>query len=346
MLDQPIISSLVLTSFCDLVRDLGGKPADLLEAAGIAVSQHLVGQSIVFRDFTALLESAAEITGCLDFGVRLSAKQLTIGPQRLPEFRRGGTIGDLIRSCSHLMNACGTAIQTHLERFPDSDNNFILIYSCLADGVAYRRQASEYLLAITNDDIKRLSRDAAGMTEEWFAHEALAPAATYRQRFGCTVRFSEPFDAAIWNEHDLRQKLECDDPPNASNELGPPAKHLPERSPFSSHVRRVIDRQVHGDACTRHTTAATLGLHPRTMHRWLSREGTNFEALRDRVRRELASRYIAQSNVPFTEIAARLGFSEPAVLSRACRRWFGFTPSELRRGPSPSLAGRTVASKQ
>ncbi|MBV1917529.1 MAG: helix-turn-helix domain-containing protein, partial [Sphingomonadaceae bacterium] len=32
-----------------------------------------------------------------------------------------------------------------------------------------------------------------------------------------------------------------------------------------------------------------------------------------------------------TDIAGRLGYSELAVLSRSCRRWFGVPPRQLRQ---------------
>jgi hypothetical protein len=38
------------------------------------------------------------------------------------------------------------------------------------------------------------------------------------------------------------------------------------------------------------------------------------------------------------EIAGRLGYSELAVLSRCCRRWFGMPPRQLRQDLLPAQA--------
>jgi AraC-like DNA-binding protein len=45
----------------------------------------------------------------------------------------------------------------------------------------------------------------------------------------------------------------------------------------------------------------------------------------------LALRYLARADLPLMVVTARLGYSETPVLTRVCRRWFGETPSELRR---------------
>jgi AraC-like DNA-binding protein len=96
-------------------------------------------------------------------------------------------------------------------------------------------------------------------------------------------------------------------------------------------VRQAIARALAEADCTRERVAASLGIHSRTLQRRLFKVGLSFEAIRDEVRRNLAFRYLARGDLCFTEIVGRLGYSEPAVLSRSCRRWFAATPSELRR---------------
>ena len=89
----------------------------------------------------------------------------------------------------------------------------------------------------------------------------------------------------------------------------------------------MIYRDLDQPDCSRETVAAALGINPRTLHRRLAREGTTFEAIREHVRRDLTVHYLAQSDIGMIEVAARLGYAEPAVLTRACRRWFGRSPN-------------------
>jgi AraC-like DNA-binding protein len=44
----------------------------------------------------------------------------------------------------------------------------------------------------------------------------------------------------------------------------------------------------------------------------------------------MAQRYFAHSHFTATEITFALGFSDPSNLYRACKRWFGRSPSTLR----------------
>ena len=334
--DQAFISTSVLGAYCGLVGKLGGDPVALLAQIGLT-PEHCQPpyRQMLFRDFAALLELTVEDTGCPDVGMRLSEQQYgldLLGPVGAA-LEHAETVGDVFEGCSRHMHVYTSGIQIHLERYSDSDE-VLLVYECLADGVAHRRQVMEHLLAINNDDTIRYSGGAARMKEVWFAHEPLASQATYQKRYGCKVRFSEPFDAAVWSVRDLEAKLVNRDPALFQKEITTLTRRYPNRATISSKVRREVNRALHQDACTRESTAVALGLHPRTLHRWLKREGKTFEMIRDQVRRELAEHYIAQSDASFTEIAARLGFAEPAVLSRAGPRGVGASPSELRRSLS------------
>ena len=46
--------------------------------------------------------------------------------------------------------------------------------------------------------------------------------------------------------------------------------------------------------------------------------------------RELAQRYFQHSDCSPTEITFALGFSDPSNFYRACKRWFGRSPSTMR----------------
>jgi len=76
--------------------------------------------------------------------------------------------------------------------------------------------------------------------------------------------------------------------------------------------------------------AELLNLSRRTLQRRLEDEGTSFKAVLDDTRRELANRLIHDRLMTLGEIAYLLGFSETSSFSRACRRWTGVSPSQLR----------------
>jgi AraC-like DNA-binding protein len=80
--------------------------------------------------------------------------------------------------------------------------------------------------------------------------------------------------------------------------------------------------------------AAALGIGPRILHRRLKAEGSSFQRLLDDTRRCLTHRYLVETSLKLTDIAAKVGYSELSAFSRAARRWFGMSPRTLRRRPS------------
>ncbi|MGE8064626.1 helix-turn-helix domain-containing protein [Pseudomonas sp. NPDC089569] len=76
--------------------------------------------------------------------------------------------------------------------------------------------------------------------------------------------------------------------------------------------------------------AQRLHMTTRTLHRALLRDGFSFSELIDIHRRYLAHDLLMDSPLSVAEVADHLGYSEVSSFTRAIRRWYGSTPSELR----------------
>jgi AraC-like DNA-binding protein len=68
----------------------------------------------------------------------------------------------------------------------------------------------------------------------------------------------------------------------------------------------------------------------RTLSRRLAGEGTSFDEILDRLRHDLAQRYITASNLSLGEIAFNLGYANQPAFTTAFKRWSGKSPGELR----------------
>ncbi|MEB0048813.1 MULTISPECIES: AraC family transcriptional regulator [unclassified Pseudomonas] len=77
--------------------------------------------------------------------------------------------------------------------------------------------------------------------------------------------------------------------------------------------------------------AARLKLPTWTLRRKLADEGTQFRAILNDTRRDLAMTYIRDTELAFGEIAYLLGFASAEAFQRAFKRWNGQTPGEFRR---------------
>ncbi len=78
-------------------------------------------------------------------------------------------------------------------------------------------------------------------------------------------------------------------------------------------------------------TALALCMSAASLQRNLAKEGTSFQALKDRLRRDMAITYLNSSAMSLTELADRLGFSERASFQRAFKAWTGSAPGSYRR---------------
>lgn len=77
--------------------------------------------------------------------------------------------------------------------------------------------------------------------------------------------------------------------------------------------------------------ADRLNLSRRTPIRRLSDAGTTFGKILDRHQMRRASALLADREFSASEVAYRLGYSDPANFARAFRRWFGETPGTYRK---------------
>lgn len=102
------------------------------------------------------------------------------------------------------------------------------------------------------------------------------------------------------------------------------------RSSVVDHVQILIKALLAKNICTVERTAEMMAMHRKTLHRLLSGEGTTFESLLDRTRRQLAEQLLISGTAPIGEIAYSIGYTSVANFSRAFRRWNDLSPRRWR----------------
>jgi AraC-like DNA-binding protein len=154
--------------------------------------------------------------------------------------------------------------------------------------------------------------------------------ATYRELLG-DVRFGADDDRCTFNAKALGVPIERADPAILSA-LEPYAERrvAEQGQAFTARVADLVAARLE-DIPTLASVCRALALSPRALQLRLAEEGTTYSAIVDRVQRERALVLLTTSDLPITTIATRVGFSAPAGLTRAVRRWTNLSPTGYRR---------------
>ena len=147
----------------------------------------------------------------------------------------------------------------------------------------------------------------------------------YAQTFGCPVYFNRPHNVMEFADADLVSAL-----PGYRGGNGVLASLAQAQPPtIGKRVQAMVAAMLPKGPPQREDVAAHMMMSERTLQRRLSEEGTSFTALVDDTRRELARQSLAAGELSLKVLSFQLGFSEPSAFYRACKRWFGMTPSDI-----------------
>jgi AraC-like DNA-binding protein len=91
----------------------------------------------------------------------------------------------------------------------------------------------------------------------------------------------------------------------------------------------IVPLLPHGEARA-DEVALKLGMSQRTLARGLSAERQTFAGVLDRLRADLADRYLHDADLSVSEIAWLLGYREVSAFTHAFKRWTGKTPRAMR----------------
>ena len=156
----------------------------------------------------------------------------------------------------------------------------------------------------------------------------------YREIFACPIEFDSDHYALVFPAADLRKPIIGSDR-NRFQALSERLTDIRNQADlcFLEQARRTIQGLVVLRRCSLDEVAAAFAVNRRTMNRMLAASGTTYRELLESVRRTLAQRLIAHTDLPLAAIAATLDYSDPSAFCRAYRAWVGETPRGRQRKP-------------
>ncbi len=324
-----VIRGTSLSGFPGLVAELGGDPDALLSRAGIERAD--VGRFDAFFTYLAFIhavEAAAASTATPDFGLRLGARQgiEILGPVGVAA-RTSANVAEALAIFEQYLAAYSPAIALVITK---EESTAFAEFKILIEHPPAHAQAIEVSLGVMLRVFRFLFGSGYAPMVVHLPHPPLSPRADYLRYFSCTPQFGSKRAGFAFPVEDLNRPLARDEMAHQVVLEYLDTVIDRHRPAMASAIRPLVRQLLPTGAASVPVVADQFRLHPKALRRRLTSEGTNFNAVVDDVRREMAERYLRDSDMTLTHLARELGYAEQSVLNRSCRRWFGATPAALR----------------
>jgi AraC-like DNA-binding protein len=319
-----------LSNFYEVARKAGLDGERMLRESGLPRDCMTEPDMMIpMEPVCELLEAAAERSGVEAFGLQLaeSRKVSNMGPLGMFA-REQPTLREAIAALSHYARLLNEALVLTLE---EGEDVAVLREQLIVGHAGSVRQSTELAVGVVFQMLRVFLGADWKPRRVCFMHGAPVERAVHARFFGRDVLFDQDFNGIVCSQRDLTAVNPHADPTMAryARKLLE-SRQADETSELSTQVRQLVVMQLSSGRCTIDRVAQMLRVDRRTIHRRLVLEGHTFSAIMDAVRRELATRYLADRKRTLAETAALLGFAAPSGFSRWYKHQFGTTAAANR----------------
>lgn len=194
-------------------------------------------------------------------------------------------------------------------------------------------QINEYLMAFLMQALSAATRKRLPVRHVWFSHRSDGNRVALEAFFGVPATFSRPVNKIFFDRAFLQEPFFTSNGllfEVLNNAMKTYFTSINDQNSFVDVVCREIIRCGSEDATNVEQISARLAVSPRTLRRRLAEEGCSFQEAKNLARRNRAKYFLSHTNMPLSEIAYELGYSELSAFSRAFRNWVGETPQNYR----------------
>jgi AraC-like DNA-binding protein len=330
-----------------LIDELGGDAPGLLAGFGVSPGD-LNSENGLLSAATAgrILRKAARVLDCPDFGLRLAARQdmSMLGPLALA-VGNCDTVGDGLDCASRFLFVHNQALT--LSRAADPERHAgigAVAYQMSHPDLPREPQTIDAGLGLLHRILITMS-GGYQLLGVYVPHPPLTDESVYADFFGAPIRFNA-------RQALLRVPTKLFSQP-MSTPVNPELRRMvvdylesyytDPRESVAAAVRSAVDRALGTVPARIDLVAGWLHVHPRTLQRRLAAEGTSFEAIVDDVRKNVARRLLTGTDMPLSQVASLVELAGQSGLTRASHRWFGRTPTQVRRDARLSRKGKSLS---
>ena len=322
------------TGVIDMIERKGGNAEAVFTSAAISLRD--IGSptnELNLYQYCNLFEQAAKQTGDDNFGLEFGAQ---FQPKELGLLGYVATSSPTLGAALRNVEAYFPAHQSQsiFSFIPESDIIW-LSYQITDTRIEHRRQDAELSLGMFCNIFRTALGKNWAPLEVRFEHAKPEGRTDHSRYFDAPVQFGRRTNAFAFRRDVLATKMPEPDPYLFAIIKG----LLCSRLDFSGDpedlvtlLRDQIKMQL-GERTPRICDiAAILGMSSPTLQRKLKEAGITYNDLLRSAREELALHYMKSSDMPLTDVALCLGYSELSAFSRAFRSWTGMSPHRFRRG--------------
>lgn len=341
------IRTAALASYVEVARRHGLEPRRMLREVGIPLDclddpERMIPVERAYR----LLERSAQLSGVLTFGLEMAeANRLsTLGLLGLI-LREEATLHDALSTLLRYRRVHNEGLTLSLEVAPGAPagrGTAVLRFELAAPPGTPLNQANEQSLGMLLRSLRALLPAAWRPQAGCLTHGPLGPRVVYQRVLDAPLQFNADFNGVIFSASDLALPLRSAEPALARQVRQQLDQLLEQRGAVTcaQRVCELVRVLLPAGRCGIEPVAQHLGMHRRTLHRHLLKEGQAFDGIVDVVRRELALHLVGDTRRPLAQVSELLGFAAPPAFSRWFRQAFGCTAREWRTGPDTRVQNR------
>lgn len=330
---EVFIRAALLSSFRDTVAERGISADDLLLEAGLdSGALDDPSNELPVDSVAILLELAAERANDPGLGLTL-AEAFPAGATGLYGYivLNAGTVRDCLQAMSRF---AGLLFHPSPMTYREEANFATVSWYFPSRQSARRVQLASFSNALVMLRLRKITgRDWTPPFVE-LEHPELTCPARLQRIFGPRITFNARENLIAIDKPTLQKANKGADPRlfRILQETGESKLHeLAVRPDLIGRTARAIMEVLSNDTPLLERVAEQMRMTPRSLQNRLAQQGTTFERVLSNTRRNLAERYLRDTDLPLTEIALLLGFSEQSAFTRAAKGWFGMPPRQLRK---------------